>query len=244
MKIVINFIYSVYVIATTILLFILYSIPASILYPFGGAKRHYNYSCWARIWAKTCLLFTGLYPEVKGDINNLKQCIYVFNHQSQLDTLIALAILPPGFLFIAKEELFKVPFLGNALKRCGYIPIKRQNSKNAANTLLEVQKRITAGSSVLVFPEGTRSITGKIGQVKRGGIMLAFDTKTDLLPVVINPAWKIMPKGSFLLSPQKIQIIFGERIAFDWENKNRNYTIEAAKQVELALNTLLQKLTA
>ncbi len=235
--------YSVYFILITIFFFVVYTIPITFMYPFWGKKKHYNYAVWGKIWAQSILFATCLYPKISGNFPKKGSSnIFVLNHQSQIDILIALAVLPAGFIFIAKEDLFKVPFLGMSMKKCGYIPIKRESPKESTKTLEKIKQLVQEGKSVLIFPEGTRSTTGKIGAVKRGSIMLAFDTKTALLPVVLNPAYKIMPKGSLFLHHQPLKVIFGAPIHFDWENKNRNYTIHAAKKVEEELNVLMNKI--
>ncbi|MEK6558053.1 MAG: lysophospholipid acyltransferase family protein [Candidatus Margulisiibacteriota bacterium] len=237
------FVYSVYFFIIIIAIYILFSIPILLVYPFLGEKKHYYYSVFAKYWARTILVLVGLDPKISGRLpQSQSPFIYVFNHQSQLDILIALAFLPAGFLFVAKEELFKIPLLGDSMRRCGYIPIKRNEARKANETLRTLRELIDKGTSILIFPEGTRSLDGQIGLVKRGSIMVAFETQTPLLPVVINPAYRIMPKGSFLLRPARIRLQIGVPLLFDWENRDRAYTQEASAKIQGELNQLLQKI--
>ena len=233
--------YSLYFFIIIVTTYGLFSIPILAIYPFLGKKRHRCYAFVAKYWAKATLIMTGLYPRVRGTMpKNKGPYIYLFNHQSQLDILIALAFLPPGFLIVAKEELFAVPVLGFSMRRCGYIPIKRNQARKATETLEQLNDLIQQGTSILIFPEGTRSLTGKIGPIKRGSIMVAFETKTPLLPIVINPAYQIMPKGSLFLQPHRLKLQIGEPLIFDWSNRERDYTMKAAETIE---NVLSQQLT-
>ena len=237
-----NSIFTLYFIFAVVFLWIVLTIPTTLLYPFFGKYRHYFYSVLAKFWAFLCLKVTGLYP--KGNLSDFKKIkapvIYLFNHQSQLDILIALAILPAGFRFVAKQELFKVPFLGYSMKRCGYIPINRNQARDASKTLELLKELITKKTSILIFPEGTRSLTGELGEVKRGSIMLAFQTQTPLLPILINPAYRIMRKGSVALNYEPLQVHVGEKLNYDWANDSRDYTIATAKSIEENMRTLLK----
>ncbi|MDD5456071.1 MAG: lysophospholipid acyltransferase family protein [Candidatus Margulisbacteria bacterium] len=238
-----NLLYSLYFIFISFFLYFLFSIPIFITYPFLGRKKHYYYSVFARAWARTILFLCGLYPKITGRMSDAgKSYIYIFNHQSQLDILIALAVLPPGFLFIAKEELFNIPLLGSSMKKCGYIAINRKNTKKARETIEQINEMVRKGTSILIFPEGTRSRTGKLGTVKRGTIMIAFDTETPLLPVVLNPAYKVMPKGSLFLKRQPIRLVFGHPLVFDWTNRSREYSIKTAENIEKILSEMLAKI--
>ena len=235
--------YSVYFIFVSVATYLIYSIPIQIAYPFLGKKKHERYAFFAKMWAVTILALTGLLPKVHGKRpTDNGPYVYLFNHQSQLDILIALAVLPVGFKFVAKEELFKIPFLGDSMRKNGYIPIKRQQAREAAAALEKVKSAIAQGLSILIFPEGTRTRTGAIGTIKRGSIMVAFETQTPMLPVVINPAHQIMPKGSFFLRPQRIDVQVGRPIVLDWDNKTRDYTIQSAADIETTLKAQLAQI--
>jgi len=156
--------------------------------------------------------------------------------------MLALAFLPPGFFFVAKNSLFKVPFFGTSLRMSGYIPIERANLKKAAKTLEHVKSLVENGRSALIYPEGTRGINGKVGKVKRGSIMIAFQTKTPILPIVMNPTYKALPKGKIIVHPKKIDIAIGDPIVFDWDNMSRDYTIDAAKKIEDTFKSLLSSI--
>ena len=232
-------IYSLYFFVVVVVSFVLFSLTILPAYPFLGQRKHFYYALWAKKWGQTILWLTGLSPKVTGELPKDKgPWIFLLNHQSQLDILIALAFLPAGFLFVAKEELFKIPLLGHSMRFCGYIPIRRNQSRKSAETLNQLKQLIAEGTSVLIFPEGTRSLTGKLGPIKRGSLVLAYESKTRSIPIVMNPAYQIMPKGSFFLRPQHIRITVGQPITFDWNDPKPDYTAQA-EQIHGIMSELL-----
>ncbi len=160
----------------------------------------------ARTWAKTIIWISGAKVTVKG-ASNLRpgtSYIYMANHQSNFDIPILLGRLPVQFRWLAKAELFKIPIFSHAMKGCGYISIDRSNRKSAFQSLDLAAKTIREGTSVMVFPEGTRSIDGKIKPFKKGGFVLAVDAGVPVVPIVISGTWSIMPKDSLLIRPQPV----------------------------------------
>lgn len=238
-----RFLYTIYFFFTVFATYFFYSAIILPIYPFLGKRRYHAYRFFAKLWASTALLLTGLYPRKVGQIPHSKEArLFILNHQSQIDILIALAILPTGFSFVAKKELFKAPLLGISMKIAGYIPIERTNARRSNETLQRVQNLVKNGQSILIYPEGTRSINGKIGHIKRGSIMLAFQTGTPLVPVIINPAYKILPKNSLLLSYHRLRCIAGSEIIFNWANQTRDYTMKAAQQIEDTFKALIKEI--
>ena len=149
-------------------------------------------------WAKGILWACGVKVIVKG-LDNVERsipCIYMTNHQSYFDILAVLACLSVDFKFILKKELMKIPLLGFAMNRVRYIPIDRKNPRKAIKSMNEAAEKIRNGSSVLIFPEGTRSIDGQIQPFKPGGFHLALKSGCDLVPITIVNSHKIVPKGS------------------------------------------------
>ena len=149
-------------------------------------------------WAKGILWVCGVKVMVKGlaNVNRSIPRIYMTNHQSYFDILAVLACLPVDFKFILKRELMKIPILGFTMKRARYIPIDRENPRKAIKSMNEAAEKIKNGSSVLIFPEGTRSIDGQIQPFKPGGFHLALKSGCDIIPITIVNSRKIVPKGS------------------------------------------------
>lgn len=162
----------------------------------------------ARFWGNTILWVTGIRVTVKGasSLDPEKPYIYMVNHQSNADIPILLGRLPAQFRWLAKAELFKIPVFSRAMKGCGYISINRSDRKSAFESLDRAAKTIREGTSVLIFPEGTRSMDGEIHSFKKGGFVLAVDAGVPIVPIVINGSRSVMPKKNVLIKPARIEM--------------------------------------
>ncbi len=162
----------------------------------------------ARIWADSILHVSGIRARVKGlkNINPSEPYIYMANHQSNFDIPVLLAYLPVQFRWLAKAELFKIPLFGLAMKRVGYIPIDRSDFRSAIKSLKKAAETIRKGTSVVIFPEGTRSMNGQIRSFKKGGFIMAIDSKVPIVPVIVHGTRKIMPKTTLRIQPNNVLI--------------------------------------
>lgn len=164
------------------------------------------YKLMSRIWAQMLLLYLGIRVKKEGLENLDKNTHYVFmgNHLSYADIFVLLNIFSDRlFLFMAKKELFKIPFFGFALKKIGMIPIERGDHKDGLKSLLSAAKKISEGYSVLLFPEGTRSSDGRLGDFKRGAFVLAGRTGNKIAPFIIKGTSDAVPKHGFRVFPFK-----------------------------------------
>jgi 1-acyl-sn-glycerol-3-phosphate acyltransferase len=107
--------------------------------------------------------------------------------------------LPGQFRWLAKEELFHIPLLGMAMRRTGYIPVNRSDRRKAIQGMAKAVRRITEGTSVIIFPEGTRSPDGTLLPFKKGGFIMALQSQVPVVPVAIRGSRDIMPKHSLLI---------------------------------------------
>lgn len=138
--------------------------------------------------------------------------IVVSNHQSHMDIVVLLFGLRRKTAFIAKEELMKVPVLGWDIKAQGHIAINRFDPRAAVTELKRVEKLMEGGKSFILFPEGTRSLTGEVGPFKKGAFMMAANTGTQLLPCSISGTWNILNKTSLKMHPGAIHLRIGKPI--------------------------------
>ncbi|MFQ5645844.1 MAG: lysophospholipid acyltransferase family protein [bacterium] len=211
-----------------LLLTVIFSIAVVItgLFDKSGRTSHFI----SRLWGKTMIILTGVKVKLEGK-ENLPQepCILVSNHQGAFDINILLANLPIFFSWIAKKELFKIPCFGQAMKAAHYIDINREDSRQAMKSLKKAALRIKEGCSLIVFPEGTRSKDGKLGEFKRGNLLLASMTKAPIVPVSINGSYSLMRKGSWKIYPgtvtMKIHPPINYRALSRPEQKNLNLKI-------------------
>lgn len=165
---------------------------------------------WGRLWAKGGLLLASARLRLHG-LDNIpldQPVILMPNHQSNFDILAMLAGTPIQFRWLAKAELFKIPIFGLTMLRAGYIPIDRSDRRKALLSMKEAARRISDGTSVTIFPEGTRSPDGELLPFKRGGFMLAVQSGASLVPVAIRGSFDIMSKNSLRLKPGRIDVSF------------------------------------
>lgn len=135
------------------------------------------------------------------------------NHQSHFDVFAILGYLNIQFRWTVKKELFDIPLLGLAMKRAGYILVDRLNHAKAMESMDLAAERIRAGTSIVIFPEGTRSADGVLQYpFKKGGFHLAFKAGVPIIPVTVNGSGKILPKNGIKVNPGNIHLVVGKAI--------------------------------
>jgi 1-acyl-sn-glycerol-3-phosphate acyltransferase len=143
--------------------------------------------------------------------------ILVANHVSYFDVLALLGYLPGKYRFVGKQELTRVPLWGPAWMACGHISIDRQDKTKAMASLALARRKLEEERpTVVLFPEGTRSVTGELRAFKKGAFVLAIQTGTEVVPAAILGTREIMRKGSLAIRRGKtIRVRFGEPIPVD-----------------------------
>jgi 1-acyl-sn-glycerol-3-phosphate acyltransferase len=176
-----------------------------------GSKQHWCASTWCKLIANT----VGARVRLHG-AENLPPpgvpVVYMANHQSYMDIPALFGYLPVQFRIIAKESLFKVPFMGWHLSRAGNIPINRSNRREAMRSIARAVERIREGTSVVVFPEGTRSRTGVLQPLKAGSFKLAVQAGVPIVPITIVGTCRILKKDSLLFRPGPIDVFVDRQI--------------------------------
>ncbi|MBW2179720.1 MAG: 1-acyl-sn-glycerol-3-phosphate acyltransferase [Deltaproteobacteria bacterium] len=168
----------------------------------------------ARVWAWIILKAAGVKLIVTGKEKIDKKVTYIIisNHQSHFDGPVVAAGLGIQFRWVAKQELLKIPVFGNALYACGNIFIDRKDREKSIRMIKEGMNRLSPGTGVMFFAEGTRSEDGKIGAFKKGGFAAAIETGYQILPVAINGSNRVLPKGSIVFSSNPIEVRVGDPI--------------------------------
>ena len=181
----------------------------------------------ARLWARMLLRLASTTVRVIGVENVLtnRPQIFMANHQSDFDILVVLAHIPGQFRWIAKQELFRIPIFGRAMRNAGYIEIDRQNHAKALQSIAEAARKIRNGKSVVTFPEGTRSQDGTVRPFKQGLFHLAIHAGVPIVPISIIGAHEIMPKRSLNVKPGTIMMVIDKPVEVT------GYTIETRAEL-------------
>jgi 1-acyl-sn-glycerol-3-phosphate acyltransferase len=146
---------------------------------------------------------TSLYVTGLKYIETNKTYIYMSNHSSWMDIPAIFGAVPTSVRMISKAGLMQVPFLGPAMARAGFIAIDRQNRSVAIKQLELAKKRLKAGISIWMAPEGTRSRDGTIKAFKKGGFHVARELGLKIVPVFIEGAYEVMPPDSIMVQTNK-----------------------------------------
>ncbi len=149
--------------------------------------------------------FAGLRVQGEAELGQTTHAIYVSNHLSMVD-ILALYAIPRPFLWVSKAENFLVPFLGWNMHLNGYIPLKRGHLPSIARMYRTCLRRLGEGFSLCLFPEGTRSDTGKMRPFFPGAFRMAVRAGVPIVPVVLEGSDRVIPKKRLQISPQPVTL--------------------------------------
>jgi len=166
------------------------------------------------VFAPVLLKIAGIKWKVIGKENVPKNepAIYIANHCSFLDIGCLCGAIPVNLHFIAKKELVRVPIIGWYLFVAGHILVDRGNRIKSIQSIKKAAQKIREGKSVAIYPEGTRSKTGKLGAFKKGAFHLAIEAGVKIVPIAINGTYKVWKTGSTKITPGKVEIHIGKPI--------------------------------
>lgn len=176
----------------------------------------------ARNWAKVLLIVSGIKVEIidNAKLDKSESYIYTVNHSSLYDIPILLSALNDNARIMYKKELEKIPFFGWGLAASPFISVKRSDPRNAMASIDESANAIKNGDSVIIFPEGTRSETGELGEFKRGAFLLAKKSGKRTVPITLIGSWKILPKGKKIIKSGKVILIIDKPLSEELTDKN------------------------
>ena len=169
----------------------------------------------SRLWGRWLCTFNGIRIDIEGleHVQRDQAQIFVANHQGFFDIFALNGFLPVQLRWVAKSSLFKIPFVGWSMTASGYIPVERESRKKSYQAFLATIEQLKSGNSIVIFPEGTRSVDGTIGPFKKGGPLLAVRSGAPLVPVTLLGSGDIIKKGSGIIKPGRIQIIISPPIS-------------------------------
>lgn len=173
----------------------------------GGERifAYYPGMIWSRL---TCYL--ALCPVTVRGLERLdrrQSYVFVANHQGAFDIFLIYGFLRTPIKWVMKKGIRKIPFVGAACRTAGFIFVDNSTPKTAARTIEEAEKRLRDGVSVVVFPEGSRTATGRMIRFKKGAFQMAVDLHLPVVPITLNGPFDVLPIGSLNVRPHRMEMI-------------------------------------
>lgn len=186
----------------------------------------------AMVWAKVFCILSLVKVSVRGRENIDKRTSYVFvaNHQGAYDIFSVYGYLGHNFKWMMKKSLRKIMLVGYTCQKCGHIFVDRSSPTAIRRTIETAEKRLRDGMSLVVFPEGARTFTGKMGPFKKGAYQLALEFRLPLVPVTIDGSFGIMPRTRYVPRPGRIVLTIHKPIAPPADEADRAEVIEQTRQ--------------
>jgi 1-acyl-sn-glycerol-3-phosphate acyltransferase len=177
------------------------TLAAARLSGFTAAERVMGW------WGRAFLRLSGCRLRVEG-VADLPGggAVLVSNHQSLVDIPLLLAAFPRPVKFLAKRELGEIPLFGKAMAAAGNLFVDREDPRDAVQLLREAGASVRAGTLLVVFPEGTRSPDGSVGDFKTGAFFIAQRSGMPVVPVYIDGGNRALPKGSLRFRPAELYV--------------------------------------
>jgi len=177
----------------------------AITLPFDRRKvaLHWFTSLWAS-------LYTWISPwsvEVRGreHIDPARTYVMVANHNSVVDIFVLFRLFA-HFKWVSKIENFRIPFIGWNMSLNGYVQLRRGDRESVVKMLARCEELLREGNSIMMFPEGTRSLTGEIKPFKPGAFELAVKTGLPVLPIAVTGTFRALPKHGFRIAKQRVVV--------------------------------------
>ncbi len=201
--------------------------PASKLHPL------------ARVLAVLFMIFGGQWFRVKGQAPDPQKgpYLYLINHESLFDPFMVVAAVRHYFTGVGAYEQFSYPVWGFLVKKYGVIPIIRQKLDNAISSLEKAEDAVKEGVSIMIAPEGTRTLTGRLNEFKKGPFHVAMNTKITIVPVGLVGAYDAKNKNDWRIRPGVLTTVFGDPISYE-EYKNLSLD-ELRSMVRLKIENLI-----
>jgi 1-acyl-sn-glycerol-3-phosphate acyltransferase len=173
----------------------------------GGEKifAYYPGMIWSRL---TCYLaFCPVKVSGKEHIDRKRSYVFVANHQGAFDIFLIYGFLGVPIKWVMKAGIAKIPFVGAACRAAGFIFVDHSTPQRAVRSMLEANRCLKKGVSIVVFPEGSRTYTGKMDRFKKGAYRVAVEHRLPVIPITLNGPFYVLPIGSLKLRPHRMEMI-------------------------------------
>ena len=184
-------------------------------------------------WSRLNSFMTPMLVKVVGreKLDTKQSYVIVANHQSQFDIFVIYGWMPVDFRWVMKIQLRSVPFLGYSCYRIGHVFIDRSHPDKAKASINAARERIKGGTSIMFFPEGTRSMDGNLIEFKKGAFKFALDMGLPVLPVSIVGSRNVLPAKSMKLFPGRAKLVIHDPIDIGtYSEETMDELVDAARR--------------
>lgn len=233
MKKIVLFLYELFIFAP---IFILATIVTAVTVMIGclvGNRTFWGYyppKYWSKLACRLALCKINVVRN--GELDPNKSYIFVPNHQGAFDIFLIYGYLNQNIKWVQKQELRKLPFVGKASEIAGHVFVDQSNLKSMKDTIVKAEAELKKGSSMVIFPEGARTKTGKMGRFKRGAFIIAKEMNLEIVPVTVNGPYDLMKINTYFLNPCKLELIIHEPISTkDLNEDNMSEFIDNCREI-------------
>lgn len=187
---------------------LLLNASGSLIYGLITGKKRKAAEWVSMTSSQVMLAISGIHIDVVGEqhLVDHRPSLFIFNHQSFLDAYVLICLLKKGFTGVAKQEVLNIPLIGKLLQSLDFAFIDRSNTRSAIDAMAPAIERLQTGLSMVMAPEGTRSLTPKLGHFKKGAFHLAMQAGVPMVPIVIRNDYEMMTRNSLLFRPGTVQV--------------------------------------
>ena len=226
--------YDIYQICFALPVGLILTILVSVTTTIGCVFNAHFWGYWpAHVWGRLICMVFLLPVKVEGreKLSPTQSYVFVPNHQGAFDIFLVYGYLNRNFKWMMKKSLRKIPFVGKACESGGHIFVDRSSPSKVRATMEQAEASLVDGVSLVVFPEGARTHTGKMGPFKRGAFQLADDLQLPVVPVSINGAFRVLPRGGKWIHWARLSMTIHDPIPPHGQGaENIRHTLEEARE--------------
>lgn len=205
----------------------------------GGEKvfAYYPGMIWSRL---TCWL--ALCPvQVRGreNLQPGRSCVFVSNHQGAFDVFLIYGFLGVPLKWLMKAGIAKIPFVGAACRAAGFIFVGNSSPKDGARSVLDAERVLRSGASVVVFPEGSRTYDGRMIRFRKGAYQMAVDLQLPLVPITLNGPFHVLPIGHLNVHRHRMEMVIHPAVSTEGADPSHKGLQQLADQTQQIIATAL-----
>ena len=203
--------YAVYFGLIAIPVFVVHTILTALIVTVGcllGGEKFFSFypgMLWSKVTCRLAMCPVKVYG--REHLHKGQSYVCVANHQGAFDIFLIYGFLGVPMKWMMKRGLAKIPFVGYACRAAGFIFVDNSSPKAARRSIAEAEQKLKNGASLTVFPEGSRSETGKVGRFKKGAFQIALDLHLPIVPITLNGPYHVLPIGSWRVRPHRMEMV-------------------------------------